>query len=89
MDLDTPAMTRRLGAAIRRRRRALGLTQQDLARFAGCGPAFLYDLERGKPSLRLDKVLDVLDVLGLELRLAAGKRGLVVGPPELRVPEDG
>jgi HTH-type transcriptional regulator / antitoxin HipB len=67
-----------LGATLRARRKALGLTQEDLARFAGCGLAFLYELETGKPTLRLDKLLDVLQVLGLALRLEHGKTPLVV-----------
>lgn len=81
-------LARRLGLAIRRRRKELGLTQEALAEFAGCGLAFLYDLERGKPSVRLDKVLDVLDVLGLELRVEQGHAGLEVGPSSLRPPEE-
>ena len=67
-----------LAAAIRRRRRALRLTQIELGRLAGCGPDFLYDLEAGKPTIRMDKLLGVLAVLGLELRLAEGKRTLTV-----------
>jgi len=38
----------------------------------------LYELETGKPTVRLDKVLAVLSVLGLELSLVEGKRGLGV-----------
>ncbi|MBI4957624.1 MAG: helix-turn-helix transcriptional regulator [Myxococcales bacterium] len=79
---ETPG--RRLGAAVRRRRKALRLSQLDLCRYAGCGLAFLYDLERGKPSVRLDKVLDVLQVLGVELRLADGKGGIVVVARDLQ-----
>ncbi len=67
-----------LAAAVRRRRRALGLTQVEIARLAGCGPDFVYDLETGKTTIRMDKLLGVLAVLGLELRLAEGKSGLVV-----------
>lgn len=87
---ETPrsaTLARRLGAAVRRRRKALGLSQLDLSRYAGCGLAFLYDLERGKPSVRLDKVLDVLEVLGIELRLADGTGGVVPLAPDLREPE--
>lgn len=69
-----------LGRAIRARRKALRLTQIDLSRLAGCGPDFVYDVEAGKPSLRLDKLLDVLDILGLELVLGQGKNGLRVVP---------
>ena len=68
----------RLGLALRTRRKALGLTQYDLARFAGCGVAFLYELETGKPTLRLGKLLDVLHVLGLSLRLDRGKVPLAI-----------
>ncbi|MGD8862867.1 MAG: type II toxin-antitoxin system Y4mF family antitoxin [Myxococcales bacterium] len=71
---------RQLGAAVRARRRALRLTQQQLGELAGCGVAFLYELETGKPTVRLDKVLSVLSVLGLSLRLAEGAPALAVAP---------
>lgn len=58
-----------LGGTLRTRRRALGLTQGEVADLGGVSAKFLIDLERGKESVRLDKVLNVLDVLGLELRV--------------------
>jgi len=58
---------RDLGAAIRAARKRAGLEQKDAAGLAGVGLRFLSDLERGKPTVRMDKVLQVLDVLGLEL----------------------
>ena len=64
-----PAATS-LGGAIRNRRKELGLTQQVAAELAGVSAKFLRDLEHGKPSVQLDKVLAVLDVLGLELTAA-------------------
>lgn len=57
----------RLGAAVRQRRKGLGLTQEAVARAAGCGLVFVYNLERGKPSLRLDKLLNILRVLGMDI----------------------
>ena len=75
---DAPAWARALGAEIRRKRRALQLTQEALAELAQCGPDFLYDLEHGKPTVRLDKLVSVLGVLGLRLRLEPGKDVLVV-----------
>lgn len=60
-----------LGEAIRQRRKALGLTQTDAALSCGVGLRFLSELERGKPSVRLDKVLRILQGLGLELTLMA------------------
>lgn len=65
-----------LGAAVRRQRRSLEMTQIELATLAGCGPVFVYDVERGKPGLRLDKLVDLLQVLGLQLALEPGKQGL-------------
>ena len=64
-----------LASAVRTRRKQLKLTQGQLALLAGCGTAFLYALENGKRSLRMDKLVDVLQVLGLELRLQPGKGG--------------
>jgi HTH-type transcriptional regulator / antitoxin HipB len=76
----TPAAepTRALAEAVRRRRTELGLTQVELGRFAGCGPVFVYDVESAKPTIRLSKLLDLLAVLGLELRLLEGHGGLTV-----------
>jgi y4mF family transcriptional regulator len=69
-----------LATAVRKQRKALGLTQQEVSELAGCGPVFIYDLESGrKPTLRLDKLLDVLAVLGLQLALEPGKQRLRVG----------
>ena len=73
-----------LATAVRRRRKALRLTQEELARYAGCGLAFLYQLENAKATVRLDKVLDVLEVLGLGLRVVEGRARLSVEPADLR-----
>jgi HTH-type transcriptional regulator / antitoxin HipB len=67
-----------LAGAVRTRRKGLKLTQAELAALAGCGTAFLHALENGKPSVRLDKVIDVLEVLGLRLELRRGGGGIVV-----------
>ncbi|WP_202839438.1 helix-turn-helix transcriptional regulator [Luteimonas saliphila] len=57
-----------LGGAVRRARKAYGLTQSQLAGLAGTGLRFISELERGKPNVALDKVLAVLAVLGLRLQ---------------------
>jgi y4mF family transcriptional regulator len=67
-----------LARTVRTRRKRLHVTQVQLARLAGCGPVFVYDIESAKPTLRLDKLLDVLEVLGLELQVAEGKARLRV-----------
>jgi y4mF family transcriptional regulator len=63
---------RELAAAVRGRRRDLGLRQAELAALAGCSERFVHTVENGKASLRLDKLLDVLEVLGLDLSLVPG-----------------
>lgn len=61
---------------MRDRRKQLRLTQRELAELAGVGPDFLYDLERGKPTVRLGSVMQVLDTLGVELRFVPRTRGI-------------
>ena len=64
----------KLGAALRRSRKALGLTQADLALAAGVGLRFVGEVEAGKASVQLEQLLRVIDALGgtLLLRDAAG-----------------
>lgn len=46
-------------------REAAGLSQADLAKRAGVSRKFLNQLEHGKESLRVDKVMEVLAALSL------------------------
>lgn len=56
-----------LGRLLRQVRKQLALTQQDVALAAGVGLRFVVELEAGKPSVRLENVMRVLDVLGVSL----------------------
>jgi len=67
-----------LGEAVRQRRHELGLRQSELADLAGCSQRFVHTVEHGKPSLRLDKVLDLLEVLGLSLLVVPGRGRIAV-----------
>ena len=58
-----------LGDALRSARKRLGLTQPRLALAAGVGVRFIVDLESGKPTVRLDSVLRVIDALGGVIKL--------------------
>lgn len=58
-----------IGGVVRQARLAQGLRQDQLAAAAGVGVRFLVELERGKPTVRLDKVLAVLDALGCRLHI--------------------
>ena len=58
-----------LGMAIRHHRKSMGLSQRDTAGLCGVGERFLSELERGKPTVELGKVLQVLNRLGLRIML--------------------
>lgn len=58
-----------LGAAIRARRKELKVTQKDLAMTCGTGLRFIIDLERGKPTCQVGKILQVLQALGLKFQI--------------------
>lgn len=58
---------RELGALARRARTGQKMLQTDIAGLANTGNRFVVELEQGKPTLQLQKVLDVLDLLGLEV----------------------
>lgn len=53
-----------LAAAVLAARKRLGLTQPQLALAAGVGVRFIVDLEAGKPTIRLETLLKVLNALG-------------------------
>ena len=50
---------RSLGKAIRSRRKELNYTQAYLSEFTGFSVSFISDLERGKPTVELEKTLDI------------------------------
>jgi y4mF family transcriptional regulator len=56
-----------LAKEIKEMRKAAGLTQAEVSKRAGVGLRFVRELEQGKPTVRLDKVKQVLDLLGYEL----------------------
>lgn len=55
------------GQLIRRRRRALGMTQLDLALTINAGERFIVELERGKSSCQLGKALKAAAAVGVRL----------------------
>jgi len=59
-----------IGALIKQARKALGVTQKDLALTAGTGLRFVIDLEKGKETCEIGKALTVLQTLGIKLTLA-------------------
>ncbi len=56
-----------LGKIVLATRKSQGLTQADIAGLSNSGNRFIVDLEKGKPTLQMQKALEVLALLGLEL----------------------
>ncbi len=61
---------RDLGDEIRRRRRAIGWSQQVLADRAGVGRPWLSQVEGGKRTAEIGRTLAVLDALGAMIRIS-------------------
>ncbi|MBN9663621.1 MAG: helix-turn-helix transcriptional regulator [Acidobacteria bacterium] len=59
----------KVGQLIRETRKQLGVTQKDLALTSGTGLRFVVDLEGGKETCQLGKVLTVLHTLGIHITL--------------------
>lgn len=72
-----------LGDAIRRRRRRLGLSQQEVADLAGCSERTVRAVEHGKATVRLDVLQQVMATVGLAFTLGQGN-GEIVVPDEHR-----
>ena len=60
-------MNQSVAEFIKQKRKRLKLTQPELAERAGVGLRFIRELEQGKPSVRLDKVNQVLALFGSEV----------------------
>lgn len=57
----------KLSKFVKELRKLYHLTQVDLSEKSGVGLRFVRDLEQGKPTLRIDKVNQVLGLFGAEL----------------------
>ena len=62
-----------LGKMVKKHRKAMGLTQAELALTSGTGMRFISDLENGKPTCQLGKTLTVLRTLGLRLTISPAR----------------
>lgn len=66
-------LVRNVGTAIKKRRKALKITQPHLAELAGISVNSLYKIERGQANPTLDLIEKIADVLGLEIKLEVKK----------------
>lgn len=59
--------TKTIGNFVRRARKKQGLTQAEVAGYLNVGTRFLSDLENGKPTVQLEKALQVLEGIGFKV----------------------
>ena len=65
MEFNKLVYTKDIGLLIKTTRKAQGVTQEQLAGVANTGIRFISDLENGKPTIQVNKLLNVLSALGL------------------------
>ncbi len=60
---------KKIGQIIRKKRKEYSLTQMEAAGLCNVGVRFLSELENGKPTLQMGKVLHVLEAFGFLLTI--------------------
>jgi y4mF family transcriptional regulator len=58
-----------IGGLVRISRKKQGATQAELASLCGVGVRFISELENGKPTVQVGKLLQVFKCLGLEMNI--------------------
>lgn len=66
-------LVQEIGKSIKLRRKALKITQPDLAQLAKVATNTLYKIERGQANPTLDIIEKITDVLGMEITLEIKK----------------
>ena len=61
--------TKHLGQIIRKKRKDLGLTQKEVSDLCNTGNRFISELENGKTTVQFEKVLKIINALGLEVQI--------------------
>jgi len=58
-----------LGNIIRNRRKELKYTQAFLSEYTGLSVSFISDVERGKTTVEIGKVMQLISILGLDINI--------------------
>lgn len=59
--------TLELGKEIKRRRKAMGYTQLDISNRTGLSTSFISEVENGKETAEIGKVIFLINILGLNM----------------------
>jgi len=60
-----------IGTIIRFHRKKAGLSQQELAKYANVGKTVVFDIEKGKLTIQLFSLLQILNVLNINLEFVS------------------
>ena len=69
----------KVGEFIKAARQQIGVTQRSLALTSGTGLRFIIELEKGKPTCQVGKVLAVMNTLGIDIALKLPATGKAAG----------
>lgn len=65
-----------IGKIIHFHRKKSGLSQEELAKLAGLGKTVIFDIEKGKLTVRLATLLKVLEVLNIKIEFQSSLMSL-------------
>ena len=68
-----------IGRLVKAARQTMGVTQKELALTSGTGLRFIIDLEKGKPTCQLGKVLTVLQTVGIGIAFTLPRSSKIFG----------
>ena len=71
--------TKQIGDLVKEARKIMGVTQKELALTSGTGLRFIIDLEKGKSTCQMGKVLTVLQTAGVQINLALPRLDKSIG----------
>ena len=75
IDISSIGAIALIGQAVRYHRRRSGLSQHALADLAGVGKTSVFDIEKGKPTVRLTTLVAVLHALNISITLGSPLMG--------------
>ena len=67
---DLKQFMKTLGDMVRFHRRKAALTQMQLGDLAGVGKSTVFDIEKGKTTVRVDSLFAVLNALNIQIKLS-------------------
>ncbi len=71
-----------IGQMLRFHRKKAGLSREELAHLAHLGKTVIFDIEKGKLSVRLDTLLKIMDILNIKMEFQSPLMPLFLEPTD-------